>query len=179
MSPRARVWLTRSAAAVVIAAAASSAAAAVAPAQLITGRSVGGASLGLDRAGYAARFGRPLFVTRYAGGMTRLTFRAGAVHVYLAPSTHRGVALLTADRDYLTVGGVGPCSPLSRLRSAYGRSLRPIRLAHSRRVAAYRRGRLVFVVTTNRVGLVMLASRRVSVHLAVNAGQCGTGEESE
>jgi hypothetical protein len=41
----------------------------------------------------------------------------------------------------------------------------------------YRLGSLVFVVSTQRVRLVMLAAKSFPVQLAVNSGACGTGEE--
>jgi hypothetical protein len=156
---------------------AAGAAASVGPARLIGGSSVGGARLGMARAAYGAILGKPTFSTRYADGTARLTFRNGAVHVYLTRSTRRGFALMTADERYRTSAGVGPCSSITQLRHAYGGSLTAVRLSRNGRTVGYRWRALLFVVNTNRVGLVMLASRTVPVRLAVNAASCGIGEE--
>jgi hypothetical protein len=156
---------------------AAGAAASVGPARLIGDASVGGARLGIARSAYATILGPPTFSTRYADGTMRLTFRGGAVHVYLTRSTRRGFAVMTADEHYRTPADVGPCSSIAQLRRAYGGSLAAIRLSRNGRIVGYRRGALVFVVSTNRVGLVMLASKTVPVQLAVNAPSCGTGEE--
>jgi hypothetical protein len=153
------------------------AAASVGPANVIGGSSVGGARLGMARPVYTTILGRPIYSTRYADGTTRLTFRGGAVHVYLTRSTRRGFALMTADKDYRTSAGVGPCSSITQLRHVYGGSLKAIRLSRNGRIIGYRRGALMFVVSTNHVGLVMLASPTVPVRLALNAPACGIGEE--
>jgi hypothetical protein len=97
--------------------------------------------------------------------------------VYLAASTRRGVALMTSDDAYRTPAGVGPCSSATRLHRAYGRALAPVRLGRGGQVVGYRLGPLVFVVSTQRVRLVMLAAKSFPVQLAVNSGACGTGEE--
>lgn len=158
---------------------AASTAAAVGPATLITRSSLGNARLGLQRADYSAQLGRTSFMTRYGNGLTRLTFRRGTLHVYLAASTHRGVALMTSDESYRTPAGVGPCSSATRLRRAYGRLLAPIRLGRDRQLVGYRLGSLVFVVSTRRVRLVMLSTGSFPIRLAVNSAACGIGEEGK
>jgi hypothetical protein len=149
-------------------------ASASAPQTRITQDRIGGARLGLTRKQYAHLLGRPTFMTRYGHGLVRLVFAKQELAVYLSRSG-RGVAILTSADEYRTVRRVGPCSSVSALRRAYkGRLVVKRRAGHA---VAYRLDRLVFASPSGKVGAVMLAGRGFSVSVAVNAGQCGSGEE--
>jgi hypothetical protein len=145
-----------------------------APNHGISQRAIGGAGLGLTRAGYIHRFGKPSFTTRFGSGMTRLAYADRELAIYLSRKG-RGIAVLTSAREYRTLAGVGPCSTISALKKAY-----PGRLAVTKRarvVVAYRLGRLLFAAPSGKVGAVMLADAAFPSSVAVNAGQCGGGEE--
>jgi hypothetical protein len=145
-----------------------------APNRGISQRAIGGASLGLTRAGYVHRFGKPSFTTRFGGGMTRLVYADREVAIYLSRKG-RGIAVLTSAKEYRTPAGVGPCSTIAALKKAY-----PGRLTVTRRaghVVAYRLRRLLFAAPGGKVGAVMLANSAFPSSVAVNAGQCGGGEE--
>jgi hypothetical protein len=160
--------------AVVVLAAATVATAATRP---IGPSSIAGARLGQLRADYVSALGPVRFMTRLPHGLTRLSFGDGEVHVLLASSTGKGVGVLTSDSEYRTAKGVGPCSAVAALKSAYGDQLSPYRLGTARSIVAYRLGSLAFVVSGERIGSVMLASPRVPLSIALNAAQCGVGEE--
>lgn len=140
----------------------------------ITQTHIGKARLGLTRAQYTHLFGRPSFATRYGQGMVRLVFANKELAVYLS-SKGKGVAVLTSAEEYRTTKRVGPCSTVAALKRAYkGRLVKTMRAG---RAVAYRLNRLVFAAPAGKVGAVMLAGRGFSVTEAVNAGQCGGGEE--
>jgi hypothetical protein len=138
--------------------------------------SIGGARLAQLRADYVGVFGPVRFTTRLPHGLTRLSFGDGKVHVFLA-STGKAVGILTSDKDFKTPEGVGPCSSVVALKAAYGNRLSSIRLTSVQRIAAYRIGSLAFVVSGDRIANVMLASPRLPLSIALNAAQCGVGEE--
>jgi hypothetical protein len=145
-----------------------------APNREISQRAIGGAGLGLTGAGYVHRFGKPSFTTRFGGGMTRLVYADRKVAIYLSRKG-RGIAVLTSAKEYRTAAGVGPCSTIAALKKAY-----PGRLTVKRRaghVVAYRLRRLLFAAPGGKVGAVMLANSAFPSSVAVNAGQCGGGEE--
>jgi hypothetical protein len=139
--------------------------------------SIAGARLGQVRAAYVGAFGPVRFMTRLPHGLTRLSFGDGEVHVFLVSSTGQGVGILTSDKEYRTAKGVGPCSTVAALKAAYGDRLSPYRIGSAQSIVAYRMGRLDFVVSGDRIGNVMLASPRVPLSIALNAAQCGVGEE--
>jgi hypothetical protein len=145
-----------------------------APNHRISQRAIGGVGLGLTRAGYIHRFGKPSFTTRFGGGMTRLVYADRELAIYLS-RRGRGIAVLTSAKEYRTLAGVGPCSTISALKKAY-----PGRLTVTRRarvVVAYRLRRLLFAAPSGKIGAVMLAAGAFPSSVAVNAGQCGGGEE--
>jgi hypothetical protein len=109
--------------------------------------------------------------------LTRLSFGDGEVHVYLASSTGKAVGILTSDKDFKTPAGVGPCSSVAALKAVYGNRLSSVRLAPAHGIVAYRIGPLAFVLSGDRIGNVMLASSRLPLSIALNAAQCGVGEE--
>lgn len=150
------------------------AASASAPGGKITQNAIGGIKLGQTRAQYVHRLGRPSFTTRYSHGLVRLFFEGKELAVYLSRKG-KGVAILTSAEEYRTTRHVGPCSTLAALRHAYKGRL--IKTHRAGRPVAYRLKRLVFAAPTGAVGAVMLAGRGFSVNIAVNAGQCGGGEE--
>jgi hypothetical protein len=140
----------------------------------ITQTHIGKAPLGLTRAQYTHLFGKPAYVTRYGHGMVRLVFANKELAVYLS-AKGKGIAVLTSAEEYRTAKRVGPCSTVAALRRAYkGRLVKMRRAGH---IVAYRLNRLVFAAPAGKVGAVMLAGRGFSVTVAVNAGQCGGGEE--
>jgi hypothetical protein len=147
------------------------------PNRAITATSIGGASLGLTRSGYVRLLGRVSFTTRFPGGVTRLVFEQGALHVYLASPNGRGIGILTQSKDFKTRRGVGPCSSSSTLRSVYGARLRPYRVPGMGHLVAYALGRLIFSVPGEKVGAVLLASRALPISTIVNVAPCGAGDE--
>jgi hypothetical protein len=149
------------------------AASAGAPATRITQSSIGGARLGLTRKQYTHLLGRPSFTTRFGHGLVRLAFADKELAVYVSKSG-RGVAVLTSAEEYRTVKGVGPCSAVPALKRAYKGLVATRRAGHA---VAYRLKHLVFASPSGKVGAVMLAGRGFPVSVAVNAGQCGGGEE--
>jgi hypothetical protein len=139
---------------------------------LITQTSMGGAPLGKSRAFYRAAFPPPVFRESLEGGLDRLTFGSLSLQAYFRRSGAGAIGLLTWNRRFHTAAGIGPCSPLTALRRAYGRQLKPFRLGG--RVAAYRLGRLIFTVgATGKVGVVQLSTRALSLFTALNALRCG------
>jgi hypothetical protein len=155
----------------------ASAATATAAVRPIGPNSIAGVRLAQLRADYVSVFGPVRFTTRLPHGLTRLSFGDGEVHVYLASSTGKAVGILTSDKDFKTLEGIGPCSSVAALKAAYGNRLSSVRLASTHGVAAFRLGSLAFVVSGNRIGNVMLASPRLPLSIALNAAQCGVGEE--
>jgi hypothetical protein len=147
------------------------------PNRKITATSVGGAPLGLTRSGYVRLLGRVSFTTRFAGGVTRLVFEQGSLHVYLASPKGRGIGILTQSADFKTQRGVGPCSPTSTLRRVYGARLRPYRVSRLGHLVAYGLGQLTFSVPGEKVGAVLLASRALPISTVVNVAPCGAGDE--
>jgi hypothetical protein len=149
-------------------------ASASAPGGRITQTAIGKAELGLTQKQYTRLFGRPSFTTRYSHGLVRLVFANKELAVYLSRAG-RGIAVLTSAEEYRTARHVGPCSTVSALKRAYkGRLVKTRRAGHP---VAYRVNHLVFAAPSGKVGAVMLAGRGFSVSVAVNAGQCGGGEE--
>jgi hypothetical protein len=163
-----------SVAVLVLAASGFAAASPSAPSHRISQRAIGDAPLGLTRRGYERALGRPSITTRFGHSLTRLVYADRELAVYLS-RTGRGVAVLTSAKEYRTAAGVGPCSTVASLKRVYGRQLLTQRRAGQ--VVAYRLGRLVFAARGARVGTVMLAGRGFPATIAVNAGQCGAGEE--
>lgn len=81
--------------------------------------------------------------------------------------------MVVPGRRYRTRSGVGPCSKLATLESAYGRAMRPVRLAG--KVVAYRVGNLTFgAERPGEVTGVMLAKPNDgrALFLLVNAPEC-------
>lgn len=146
-----------------------------APDNRISQRAIGGAGLGLTRAGYIHRFGQPSFTTRFGHGMTRLVYANRELAIYLS-RTGRGIAVLTSAKEYRTPAGVGPCSTIAALKKAYPGGRLTVK-RRARHVVAYRLRRLLFAAPGGKVGAVMLANSAFPSSVAVNAGQCGGGEE--
>ena len=146
------------------------------PSHRIDQRGVGGAPLGLRRAGYVRRLGHVSYTTRLPGGLERLTFVRREIVVYLSRAG-RGVAVLTSEKEYRTKSGVGPCSSVRSLKRTYRGRLAAKR--KSRNVVAYELGHLVFATPYHVVGVVMLASPTFPITVAVNAYQCGDPGDPE
>src|SRR4051812_44523835 len=111
----------------------------------ITKRSIGGASLGLKQREYTRILGRIHFTTPFSGGLTRLEYRKGEMHVFVSRATRRGVGLFTAADEFRTAAGVGPCSPVSKLQAVYGSRLKALKSSTTHQIVAYRLGTLVFI----------------------------------
>jgi hypothetical protein len=140
----------------------------------ISQRAIGGATLGMKRSGYVYKFGKPSFTTRFGNSMTRIVFNNSEFAIYLSRKG-RGVAVITSAEEYRTRARVGPCSTVSALKKAYGHRLKAKRRAG--RLVGFRLGRLLFTVQSTRVGAVMLANSAFPASVAVNHGQCGSGDE--
>jgi hypothetical protein len=164
-------------AAVVAAVALLAAPAGAATSHLITGSSLAGARLGLKQRDYTRVLGRLHFRTKFAGGLTRLEYAKGDVHVFVSRATGRGVGFFTAAEEYRTSAGIGPCSPVTKLQAAYGSRLRPVRNATSHQIVAYRLGAITFVATGPEVRSVLVSTARVTLQTALNGAACGSGEE--
>jgi hypothetical protein len=145
-----------------------------ASARPISQRAIGGVGLGLPRAGYVHRLGKPTFTTRFGHGMTRIVYVDRELAVYLS-RRGRGVSVITSAEKYRTPTGIGPCSTIRALKKAYRGRLRPTR--RGGHVVAYRLGRLLFATPSGKVTAVMLARSGFPASVAVNAGQCGGGDE--
>jgi hypothetical protein len=137
----------------------------------ITQRAIGGAPLGWSQKQYVRAFGRPFFLGRLEGGLTRLDFTRLGVEVYLRLGA--GVAINTYSRAYRTTAGIGPCSPARALTAAYGRQLRKL-LVGAIPIALYRLGNLVFRVDRPhaRVGAVTLGTGPLARTVAGNSSDC-------
>lgn len=154
---------------VVLALVAAPAALAVNPKFWITAITIGDANLHWSQAQYRSHWGRPVVVEHLEGGYTRLRFPRRHIEAYFRTGTAGAVAIVTWDRRDRTIVGVGPCSPVSKLREWYPEG-KPMRVAG--RVVAYRLGRLIFTAESGRIGDVMLALPSVSPSIALNATEC-------
>ena len=155
----------------------ATAAAGAAENRLIAPKSIAGARLGLTQREYTRVLGRLHFTTRFAGGLTRLEYHKGEIHVFVSRKSGRGVGLFTAADEFRTARGVGPCSPVQKLRSAYGARLRPVKSATTQQVVGYRLGTITFVATGPDVRSVLVSAGHVPLQTALNGAACGSGEE--
>lgn len=95
----------------------------------------------------------------------------------------RGRAIVVPGRLYRTKAGVGPCSKLATLESAYGDLMKPLRA--SGKIVAYRVGNLVFgAERPGEVTGVMLArpTDTATLFLLLNHDECvpaGAGSQPE
>lgn len=159
----------------VVAIAADAATSATPPQQLITAKSVGGVRLGLTRSAYVKLAGKPV-ATKVAGGLARLYFPSRKLQVYL-DARGRGVGVLVNESDFRTPSGVGPCSSLQLLRTAFGTRLAAVGRVLPGKAAIYRSGALVFAVTNAKtIGAVLLHTPALPASVALDTGQCGLGE---
>ena len=140
----------------------------------ITAGSIARAQLGLGAGNYERILGRPFRVDNLEGSVSRLVFPRKQVEVYFARPRAAGsaIAVLTWNRTYRASEGVGPCSPVAKLKQAYGAKPRPFRVGGT--VSAYLLGELIFTVEGGkRVGVVALGRTRQAVFIALNATECG------
>jgi hypothetical protein len=120
-----------------------------APAARITPTSVAGAKLGLRANAYKQLFGKPVRkdALRYPTKWTRLVFTQRKVAVFLPPNG-KAVQVATWNPKDKTARGIGPCSSISKLKAAYGTSLKPSKYnKFGNRVYAYTVGKLIFAAT--------------------------------
>jgi hypothetical protein len=117
-----------------------------APAATIQPKSIAGAKLGLRASAYKRLFGTPVRkdALRYPTNWIRLVFTKRKVGVYFPPNG-KAVEVATWNANDKTARGIGPCSTISRLKAAYGTSLKrsePSTIKN--RVYAYTVGKLIF-----------------------------------
>ena len=92
----------------------------------ITQASIAGARLGQTAAAYKALYGagwREDVVS--APNFPVLIFHPRQESVYFDPDTRRAIIITTWNRNHRTAAGIGPCSTIEELKSAYGSALRP------------------------------------------------------
>ena len=172
--------MRRIATVIVVVAAAITAASAAAenPGGRITPTSIGAAGLGATASQYRAAFGKAL-ESALPENRRQLMFNERELSVILGRDG-KGLALITPAHEFKTAGGVGPCAPIAALKKAYPHRLVPRFAKYTHTLLAYTVGNLTFTVRSNAtIGVVMLASPAISVQTAVNAPQCGSGEEGE
>lgn len=140
---------------------------------LITGDSIAGAKLGRTVAHYRVHFRAPGRLDHLEDGWDRLAFAGRNLDIYFRVGTPGAAAMIVPGRRYRTNSGVGPCSKLAALESAYGHAMRPVRLTG--KIVAYRVGNLTFgAERPGEVTGVMLAKPNDSraLFLLVNAPEC-------
>jgi hypothetical protein len=139
----------RRAALVVVSASVLVAAAFAAPAATIQPTSIAGAKLGLRAGSYKRLFGTPVRkdALRFPTNWTRLVFTKRKVAVFFPPNG-KAVEVATWNANDKTARDIGPCSIISRLKTAYGTRLKrsePNTVGN--RVYAYTVGKLIFAAT--------------------------------
>ena len=158
---------------VIVVAAACAAVAGAAVPKTITQTSLGGAPLGKSKAYYISHFGSPYRLDRLEGNYERLVFTKLKVEVYFRSTAlaKGGAGIVTWSKTFRTVDGVGPCSSLETLESAYGDKLKPFRVGG--KIQAYWVGKLLFATKgTKRVTAVTLTSARLAPFVGLNASDC-------
>jgi predicted Ser/Thr protein kinase len=96
------------------------------PAVNITQTSIAGARIGLPEDAYKDLYGigwRADVVS--APNFPVLIFHNRQESVYFDPDTRRAIIVTTWNRNHRTAAGVGPCSTIEELKSAYGSALKP------------------------------------------------------
>jgi hypothetical protein len=105
------------------------AASAVAPA--ITPGTIAGAKLGLGAAAYQKLLGTPVHLDVPPKGFeqpdsyTRLVFPKRKLYVYFSDDIDKATLITTWNKKYRTAAGIGPCSTVAQLKTAYGSKLKP------------------------------------------------------
>jgi hypothetical protein len=134
---------------VVVSASVLVAAAFAAPTATIQPTSIAGAKVGLHASAYKRLFGTPVRkdVLRYPTNWTRLVFTKRKVAVFFPPNG-KAVEVATWNANDKTARDIGPCSTISRLKTAYGTRLKrsPFN-TFGPRVYAYTVGKLIFAAT--------------------------------
>jgi len=104
---------------------------------MITPTAIASAKLGLTADAYKHLLGKPYRFEAAKGGdfslrgfqqpsnWTRIVFPKRKVIVYFKDGVDRAIEITTWNKAYRTSTGVGPCSALPSLFSAYGDSLKP------------------------------------------------------
>jgi len=117
----------------------------------ISQTAIAGLKLGLPAEAYTQRFGGWRAETLTELGLATFTFQSPKLAVYFPPKGKKAIIITTWNRDYRTAKGVGPCSTLEELKSAYGKELKPAKSAIStdrKRVLAYLVGKnLLFALS--------------------------------
>ena len=173
MSPRRGSVALLIAAGCLLAAAAPSTSASPPPSLLVTQSSIAGAKTGLTVSQSRAHFRAPGRLDHLEGGWDRLVFGSRNIEIYFRVGTPGGRAIVAPGRRYRTRSGVGPCSRLATLESAYGHLMRPVRFGG--KIVAYRVKSLTFgVERPGEVTGVMLArpNDREALFLLLNAPEC-------
>jgi hypothetical protein len=143
----------------------------------ITPDAIAGANVGLTHAAYRSIFGKPVLVEQLENDYSRLVFTKPKVEVYFHGSVDAGVAVGTWNRAHRTASGIGPCSTVHALKSAYRGRL--TRVVVGRSFAGYRLGRLVFAIAPGQpgeIGAISLVSSStplfVAIATAARTGPC-------
>ncbi len=123
----------------------------------ITQASIAGVRLGMPASAYKRILGKPFHYTNGTPDnpgqpkhYSRLVFPKKQVSVYFSNRANKGVVIATWNKAYRTAAGVGPCSPIWRLRASYGTRVKPSKFntIHSV-VYAYTLGKNLIFATNN------------------------------
>ena len=113
----------------------------------ITPTSIAGAALGLREADYKSLFGVGWSTGTFDGPNypVSLLLRPPRVAVYFPRDGARAIEVTTWQKSFRTSAGVGPCSTIAELKSAYGNALEPSpNNTIDGKVYAYTVGHIVF-----------------------------------
>ena len=92
----------------------------------ITPTSIAGASLGLKAEDYKALFGVGWREEIFQGpDYPTLRYFGRGLAIYFERSGGPAVEITTSNKDFRTAAGIGPCSSIEELKSAYGNALEP------------------------------------------------------
>jgi hypothetical protein len=147
----------------------------------ITSHSILGIKLGMARSQVMALLPKAPCCDRLEGnGVTeRLVARTHRIEVYFSSGQTGVVIVTTWNPVLLTDRGIGPCSPVSALKQAYGQRLKPLRPFGSK-IEAYRLDDLVFTAENGKsIGVVALGRGKTAMFVALNAPECGDPKQRE
>jgi tRNA A-37 threonylcarbamoyl transferase component Bud32 len=118
----------------------------------ITQTAIAGATLGLTESAYKELYGlgwRADVVTAPSFPVLIFQFRRQAI--YFDPDTRRANIITTWNKNHRTAAGVGPCSTIEELKSAYGSALKPSRWSTQQgKVYAYTLGKNLLFAASGR-----------------------------
>ena len=118
----------------------------------ITQTAIAGATLGFTESAYKELYGlgwRADVVTAPSFPVLIFQFRRQAI--YFDPDTRRANIITTWNENHRTAAGVGPCSTIEELKSAYGSALKPSRWSTQQgKVYAYTLGKNLLFAASGR-----------------------------